>query len=92
MYQLASDLSVTAPFDQRLFLEYESVVREMVLADDYVESCIASAQEAEAAEGGQFKRMTRNSQKMKVGFDRYLSLQSDRRKWLARTAFGGRAI
>jgi hypothetical protein len=92
MYQLAADLAVIPPFDQRLFLEYESVVREMVIADDYVEARIANALEAEAAQCGQFGRQTRSSQRLKVGFYRYLDLQPDRKDWLARTAFGGRAI
>lgn len=92
MSQLAADLSVIPPFDQRLFLEYESVVREMVVADNYVEASIANAQEAEAAQCGQSGRQTRKSQRLKVGFYRYLDLQSDRRDWLVSTAFGGRTI
>lgn len=92
MNQLATDLSVIPPFNQRLFLEYESVVREMVVADDHVEACIAAAQEAEAAQCGQSGRQTRNSQRLKAGFYRYLDLEPDRKNWLVRTAFGGRTI
>jgi hypothetical protein len=92
MNQLAIDLSVIPPFNQRLFLEYESVVREMVVADDYVEGSIAAAQKAEAAQCGNSGRQTRNSQRLKVGFYRYLDLEPDRKKWLVRTGFGGRAI
>lgn len=89
MNQLANDLAVVPPFDQRLFLEYESVVREMVVADDYVEACIAAAQEAEAAQAGQSGRQTRNSQKLRAGYYRYLDLEPDRKGWLVGRAFGG---
>ena len=92
MNQLATDLSVIPPFDQRLFLEYESVVREMVAADDNVEACIIAAQEAEAAQCGQSGRQTRNSQRLKAGFYRYLDLERDRKDWLTGTAFGGRSV
>ena len=92
MNRLATDLSVIPPFNQRLFLEYESVVREMIVADDYVEASIAAAQVAEAAECGQSGRQTRNSQRLKAGFYRYLDLVPDRKNWLVRTAFGGRTI
>jgi len=92
MNQLASDLSVIPPFNQRLFLEYESVVREMVFADDYVEASIAAAQEAEAAQNGQSGRQTRNSQKLKAGFYRYLDLEPYRKEWLVGRAFGGRTV
>ena len=87
MNQLATDLSVIPPFNQRLFLEYESVVREMVAADDCIEAGIA--REAEAAQSG---RQTRNSQRLKAGFYRYLDLEPDRKDWLVTTAFGGRTI
>lgn len=90
MNRLAADLLVIPPFDQRLFLEYESVVREMVVADDCVEACIAAAKEAEAAQCGQSGRQTRNSQRMRAGYHRYLDLELDRRDWLVRTGFGGR--
>ena len=94
MNQLATDLSVIPPFDQRVFLEYESVVREMVVADDNVEACILAAKEAEAAQHGQSGRQTRNSQsqRLKVGYYRYLDLESDRKEWLLKTAFGGRLV
>jgi len=92
MDQLASDLAVIPPFDQRLFLEYESVVREMVVADDYVEACIVAAQEAEVAQSGQSGRQTRNSQRLKAGFYRYLDLTPERKDWLVRRAFGGRTV
>ena len=92
MNQLATDLSVIPPFNQRLFLEYESVVREMIAADDYVEACIAAAQETEAAQCGQSGRQTRNSQRLKAGFYRYLELEPDRKNWLVKTAFSGRTI
>ena len=88
MTQLADDLAVTPPFDQRLFLEYESVVREMVVADDYVEACIVAAQEAEAAQNSKHGRQTRNSQRLKSGFYRYLDLEPDRKSWLVKGAFG----
>jgi hypothetical protein len=91
MNQLATDLLVIPPFDQRLFLEYESVVREMVLADDYVEACIVAAQEAEAAQCGQSGRQTRNSQRMRAGFYRYLDLGRDRKDWLVGAGFDGGA-
>ena len=90
MNQLAGDLAVTPPFDQRLFLEYESVVREMIVADDYVEACIVAAQEAEVAQGGQSGRQTRNSQRLKAGFYRYLDLTPEQKDWLVERAFGGR--
>jgi hypothetical protein len=86
--RLASDLAVTPPFDQRLFLEYESVAREMVVADDYVEACIVAAQEAEAAQNAKAGRQTRNSQRLKSGFYRYLDLEPDRKDWLVKGAFG----
>lgn len=92
MNQLATDLSVIPPFNQRLFLEYESVVREMVVVDDHVEACIAAAQESEAAQCRQSGRQTRNSQRLKAGFYRYLDLGPDRKGWLVRTTFGGRTI
>ena len=92
MNQLATDLSVIPPFNQRLFLEYESVVREMVVADNDVEARIAAVQEAEAAQCGQSGRRTRNSQKLRAGFYRYLELEPGRKNWLVRTAFGGRTI
>ena len=92
MNQLASDLSVIPPFDRRLFLEYESVVREMVVADDYVEACIVAAQEAEAAQNGQSGRQTRNSQRLKAGFYRYLDLVPERKDWLVGRAFGARTV
>ena len=92
MSQLATDLSVIPPFDQRLFLEYESVVREMVVADDYVEACIVAAKEAEAARCGQSGRQTRNSQRLKAGYYRYLDLRPERKDWLVRTRFGGRMV
>ena len=92
MNQLASDLGVIPPFDQRLFLEYESVVRDMIVADDYVEARIAAAQEAEASQNGQSGRQTRNSQKLRVGYYRYLDLEPDRKEWLVRRAFGGRTV
>ena len=92
MSQLVSDLAVIPPFDQRLFLEYESVVREMVVADDYVEACIVAAQEAEVAQSGQSGRQTRNSQRLKAGFYRYLDLAPERKDWLVGRAFGGRAV
>ena len=92
MNRLASDLAVIPPFDQRLFLEYESVVREMVVADDYIEACIAAAQEAETAQNGQSGRQTRNSQRLKAGFCRYLGLEPNRKDWLVRRAFGERAV
>lgn len=92
MNQLATDLSVIPPFDRRLFLEYESVVREMVVADDNVEACIRAAQEAEASQSAQPRRQTRNSQRLKVGFYRYLDLEPDRKDWLVKTGFGGRSV
>lgn len=90
--QLATDLSVIPPFDQRLFLEYESVVREMVVADDYVEASIAAAQEDEAAQCGQSRRQMRGSQRLKARYYRYLDLRPERKDWLVRTAFGGRMV
>ena len=94
MNQLAADLSVIPPLDHRLFLEYESVVREMVVADDKLEACIHAAQEAETAQHGQSGRQTRNSQsqRLKVGYYRYLDLESDRKDWLVRATFGGRLL
>ena len=92
MNQLVNDLSVIPPFDRRLFLEYESVVREMVVADDYVEACIVAAQEAEAARSGLSGRQTRNSQRLKAGFSRYLDLVPERKDWLVGRAFGGRTV
>lgn len=92
MNQLATDLLVIPPFDQRLFVEYESVVREMVVTDDCVEACIAAAQEAEVAQYGQSRRQTRNSQRMKAGYYRYLDLERDQKDWLVRTGFGGRTV
>jgi len=88
MNRLAGDLSVIPPFDQRLFLDYESVMREMVVADDYVEACIAAARETEAAQHEQSKRQTRNSQRLGVGYYRYLGLGLDRRDWLVGSSFG----
>ena len=92
MNQLANDLSVIPPFNHRLFLEYESVVREMIVADDYVEARIVAAQEAEAAQNGQPGRQTRNSQRLKAGFYRYLDLEPSRKEWLIRRAFDGRTV
>ena len=90
MNQLATDLSVIPPFDRRLFLEYESVVREMVVADDDAEARILAATEAEAAQCAQSGRQTRKSQRLKAGYYRYLDLKPDRREWLVKTVFGRR--
>jgi hypothetical protein len=92
MCQLATDLSVIPPFDQRLFLEYESVVREMVVADEHTEASIAASQETEAAQGGQSRRQTRHRQRLKAGFYKYLDLGPGRKEWLVGTGFGGRTI
>jgi hypothetical protein len=91
MNQLATDLSVIPPFGRRLFLEYESVVREMVIADDNMEACILAAQEAEAAHHG---RQTRSgqSQRLRAGYYRYLDLEPDRKDRLIKAAFGERSV
>jgi len=91
MSQLALDLSVIPLFDQRLFLEYESVVREMVVADDDAEERIRAATEAEAAQYSQSGRPMRKSQRLKAGYYRYLDLERDTKERLVRTAFGGRS-
>lgn len=92
MNQLATDLSVIPPFDQRLFLDYESVMREMVAADDGSEARIAASQEAEVSQYGRSRSQTKERQRLKAGFYRYLSLEPDRRDWLVRSTFGGRTI
>jgi hypothetical protein len=83
--QLATDLSVIPPFNQRLFLEYESVVREVVVAGNRVEASAAAA--AYECECGQPRRQKRNQQGLKAGFCRHLNLEPDRKKWLVKRAF-----
>ena len=90
MDQLATDLSVTPRSDQLLFLEYESVVREMVVADNNVEARINAAKEIEAAQYAQLGKHMRKSQRLGVGYYRYLDLEQERREWLVERAFGGR--
>ena len=88
--QISTDLSVTPHSEQLLFLEYESVVREMVAADNNVEARIDAAKETEAAQYAQLGKHMRKSQRLGVGYYRYLDLEQDRRDWLVKTAFGGR--
>lgn len=90
MGELANDLSVIPHSGQRLFLEYESVVREMVVADDKVEARIEAAKEAEAAQYAQLGKHMRKSQRLGVGYYRYLDLERERRECLVESAFGGR--
>ena len=84
MAQLATDLSVIPPFNQRLFLEYESVVREVVVAGDCVEAKVAATRECEC---GQPRRQMRNQQRSKAGFCRHLDLGEDWKEWLVKRAF-----
>ena len=84
MAQLATDLSVIPPFNQRLFLEYESVVREVVVAGICAEVNDAATQECEC---GQPRRQKRNQPRSKAGFCRHLDLEQDRKKWLVKGAF-----
>ena len=89
MDQLATDLSVIPHSDQRLFLEYESVVREMVVADNNVEARISAARGAEVAQYAQLGKYMRKSQRLGVGYYRYLDLEQDRRDQLVETTYGG---
>ena len=84
MTQLATDLSVIPPFDQRLFLEYESVVREVVVAGNCAEASVAATQECQC---GQPRRQKRNQQRSKAGFCSHLDLKQGRREWLVKRAF-----
>ena len=90
MSQLATDLSVIPLFDQRLFLEYESVVREMVVASNNAEARALAATKAEAAQYAQLGKQMRKSQRLK-GHYQYLNLEADRKDWLVGRAFGGRS-
>ena len=88
--QMSTDLSMITHSEQQLFLEYESVVREMVVADNNMEARINVAKEAEAALYAELGKQMRKSQRLGAGYYRYLNLEQDRRDWLVKTAFGGR--
>ena len=86
MTHLAIDLSVIPPYNQRLFLEYESMVREVAVAGNRVGESVVRG-----CRCGQPRRQTRSWQSLKMlkdGFCRHLDLDPDQKYWLVETAFG----
>ena len=87
MTHLATDLSVIPPFNQRLFLDYESMVREVTIAGNSAGTSVATE-----CKCGRLRMQTRSRKRVKIlkdGFCRHLDLKPDRNYWLVRTAFGG---